>query len=883
MFYTYAEKQGSVFFDSWQMRQIAFDTLRRHLYYSDCVSPEKIAYPNANDNPFPTIDASDDSFEDGEDLDSGLGTSVENPAVSHLIMRPPVSPVNQRRHFDEAPPPPNNPDGVQWRKKIKVDMIVAVGKEHVFLLEDTHLKETDLFQIEIHGEVRPMASGETPAPGPLLCPSAGLSGMPNRCTVENDEFIRDPFFLRELYEALRYQFSNLRMERERAELASGQPVVSANARKTQTLESPRSKGGAVYHGSRIKIVLRMRTDYEFRRFVYVVQTVLGYDKLSARPYRGLPPYDPRNGLIFSVIPMCVWHIFKLLDKAVFYTFLRGDLVGRNSSNQLYVALRGAYLCVTHDSVLVMRNTGNIPRWIKLQEVREFYYNVTSSRPFVAFISETGSPDIIFLPQPPVFGAEAIRRFSPSLEVLRLRHVIHETCFASLEIRRVINIKIADMSVRSFVECYEREMQRVLDLDTARCYAGVLSCPLPKEQLAQVWREVQGIYASRDQSVISHAAIPLYQNNTNDTALTRDQLETLSRRLARERASRDDIVGMPYEEAQRIQAPARRDSRLHSRHNLTTLHLHETTTTQSTSDTTSAHLDPQSTHSSASPGRGETLAATSSHPRGGQMTTVGGLVQLHDQRSAGHDSANDGSAGSPLEGSAVSAMSSPRRPVMLSAAPPNTSSWTPAEAPAGGNPRRLSDVAALNLSGHAAMWSGLGDPLTQTNPRLTQLPNHRLETPQLSSSVGGGAPRFGASPGFVDASFASSQFGGNSVQYQIPGARYLNEDEIKGGSSCVAVDHHTLLTGNTPLVADGTVTGFLSSTELNVSEIVNKSITAMQAAALPPLKRSNSAELPKDTLKRNEFNTTDTPLSSPPTRTGRYTSQTIKDDNSSVET
>ncbi|CAG9579435.1 hypothetical_protein_-_conserved [Leishmania major strain Friedlin] len=866
MFYTYAEKQGSVFFDKWQMRQIAFDTLRRHLYYCDCVSPEKIAYPNANDNPFPTIGASDDSLEDGEDFDPDLGATVENPAVSQLFMRPPVSSVNQRRHFNEAPPPPNNPDDVQWRKKIKVDMIVAVGKEHVFLLEDTHLKETDLFQIEIHGEVRPMASGETPAPGPLLCPSAGLSGMPNRCTVENDEFIRDPFFLRELYEALRYQFSNLRMERERAELASGQPVVSANARRTQTLESPRPKGGSVHRGSRIKIVLRMRTDYEFRRFVYVVQTVLGYDKLSARPYRGLPPYDPRNGLIFSVIPMCVWHTFKLLDKTVFYTFLRGDLVGRNAGNQLYVTLRGAYLCITHDSVLVMRDTGNIPRWIKLQEVREFYYNVTSSRPFVAFLSDPGSPDIIFLPQPPVFGREAIRCFSPSLEVLRLRHVIHETCFASLEIRRVINIKIADMSVRSFVECYERETRRVLDLDPARCYAGVLSCPLPKEQLAQVWREVQGIYAARDPSVISNTAIPLYQNNTNDTALTGDQLETLSRRLARERRSRDDVVGMPYEEAQRIQAPVRRDSRLHSRHHLTPLYSHEAITTQSASDATLVHLDPQSSHSSASPGRGETLAATSSHPR-----------------SAGHDSAYNGSAGSQLEGSAVSAASSPRWPISLSAAPPNTSSWTAADAAAGGNTHRLSDVAAPNLSGNAAMPSGVDDAFTQANPRLTQLPNHRLETPQLSTSVGGGAAGFGASPGLVNASFASSQFGANSVQYQLPGARYLSEDEIKGGSSCVAVDHHTVLMGDTPLVAEGTVTAFLSSTELNVSELVNKSITAMQATAPPPLKRSNSAELSKDTCKGSEGKTASAALASSRTRAGRSTSQSRKNDDSSVET
>nr|CAJ2478516.1 unnamed protein product [Leishmania braziliensis] len=889
MFYTYAEKQGNVFFDSWQMREIAFDTLRRHLYYSDCVSPEKIAYPNANDNPFPTVGASDDSLENRDDTDSSLGTTGNNPAVSQLIMRPPVSPLNQRVHFNVAPPPPNDPEEVQWRKKIKVDMVVAVGKEHVFLLEDTHLKETDLFQVEIHGEVRPRAPGEIPSPGPLLCPSTGLSGLPDRCTVENDEFIRDPFFLRELYEALRYQFSNLRMERERAELASGLPVMAPNARKTQTLESPRPKNGSVFHGSRIKIILRMRTDYEFRRFVYVVQTVLGYDKLIVRPYRGLPPYDPRNGLIFSVIPMCVWHTFKSLDKAVFYSFLRGDLVGRNSSNQLYVALRGAYLCITHDSVLVMRDTGGIPRWIKLQEVRAFYYNVTSSRPFVAFLSDPGAPDIIFLPQPPIFGPEAVRRFSPSLEVLRLRHVIHETCFASLEIRRVINIEIAEVSVRSFVECYERETRRSLDLDPARCYPGVLSCPLPKEQLAQVWREVQSFYATRDPTVASCAAIPLYQNNTNDTALTPDQLEALSRRLARERASRDDIVGLSYEEAYRIQAPTRRDGRLHSRHHLTPLHPDVEATTQSTGDVPEAQSDPHSNAASAGVGRDRAMATTSNHLHRTSMATVEDLEHANLQRSTGHEADADIRGGSPpRDSSGTSTVMSPTWVAVPSAAPLTTSHSTAAVS-TDGNTRLPSDVAVSTLSGNVPSSSGRGGTLTHPNAGCAQLPNHRLETPQLSSSFRGGAAGLGASlpmgmsPGLVSGSFTSSQFGGNSVQYQMPGARYLSADEIVGAGSCVAVDHHTILMSETPVSTDGAVNALLANTEPNVSDIVNKSISAMQAASPSTKKRPSSAGRAVQTPRGGEGKATPAPLSPLTTRRGRSTSRSIPHNNSSIET
>ncbi|KPA74466.1 hypothetical protein ABB37_09145 [Leptomonas pyrrhocoris] len=850
MFYTYAEKQGNVFFDGWQMRQLAFDTMRRHLYYSDSVTPEKIAYPNANDNPFPPA-TSEDSYTDGEDSYASLSTAGENPAVPHINVRPPLSPVSQQQRFNEAPPPPNNPEDVLWRKKIKVDMIVLVGKEHAFILEDTHLKETDLFQVEIHGEVRPLAQGETPAPGPLLTPSSGLSGLPERFTVENDEFIRDPFFLRELYEALRDQFADLRMERERAELASGQPVLPPSARRIQTLESPHAKNGTAYRGSRIKVVFRMRTDYEFRRFWYVVQTVLGYDKLSARPYRGLPPYDPRNGLIFSMIPMCVWHTFKALDKAVFYAFLRGDLVGRNASGGLCVALRGAYLCITHDTVLLVRDTGTIPRWIKLQQVREFHYNAASSRPFVAFLSDPGAPDIIFLPQPPIYGPDAIRRFSPSVEVLRLYHIIHETCFASLEIRRVIDMaEIPEMSVRGFVARYERETGRHLDFDPAVGYSSSLSCPLPKEQLAQVWREVQSIYASRDPSVVSRAAIPLYRNNTNDTDLSREQLETLSRRLARERASRDDIVGLSLEEAHRIEATAtaspssqqpRRRGNTHSAHSSHRNH----------SDSQSDVLSPQMRRTSS-----ELVAPPSSLLPRSNTTSVAELerdAHLHRDLSLPHTSSegwNDGSTsaaspGSPLEMASPSSQS--ERASRSRANRNNISSSDVYASPS--SPSRGADTIpgspAAATAGTAVAGAATTSSTTifpQTYTTRTQIPANRLETPQLGTDNPvptvnfGNTPAMGSSPGLGNASFASSCYGACSVQYQVPGARYLTAEELKKAGTDVAVDHHAVLMSQTPLGPEGAAQAFLTNSEVNVEEIMSKSLTAMQAAGCPAGRR-----------------------------------------------
>lgn len=560
MFYTYGEKQSSAFFDNWQMRQIAFDTMRRYLYYSEgYLKDPQIAYPNWYDNPYPIPDNLSEHDDDEE-------ATPANRLVNQRDPHSPICPFSQRQEFATTPPQPNQPHEVVWKKKIKVDLIVPVAKENVIHLDNPQTKETDLFLLEIHGEERQMVPGEAPAPGPMLCHAAGLAGLAERFTIENEDFIRDPFFLRELYENLRDQFANLRIERERAQMRTGQSVEEVTKQKTQTLQSPRGKNGPSFRGGRIKVVFRCRTEYEYRRFWFVVQSVLGYDKLSPRPYRGLPPYDPRNGVSFAQIPMCVWQTFQALDKAVIYIFLRGDVVGRNSAGEPNIFLRGGYLCITHDTALVLRETGTVPRWVRLQDVKSFHYNSKCRRPYLAFISDPGSPDIVFIPQPPVFGPDAIRRFSPAVETLRVQRVIHETCFASLDIRRVIHIKAATQrTVRGFIESVEREEGRRLCFDAcARPAHNGMSCPLPKEQLATVWRQVQQIYATRDFSVVSQSAIPLYENNTNDVPLTRLQMESLTERLSRERAGANDIVGMPVEEVQRVVEPVRRHSNLERR-------------------------------------------------------------------------------------------------------------------------------------------------------------------------------------------------------------------------------------------------------------------------------------------------------------------------------
>ena len=44
-----------------------------------------------------------------------------------------------------------------------------------------------------------------------------------------------------------------------------------------------------------------------------------------------------------------------------YTFQRCDVVGKGSDGELNVALRGVYLCITHDAILIMQDTNTFPR------------------------------------------------------------------------------------------------------------------------------------------------------------------------------------------------------------------------------------------------------------------------------------------------------------------------------------------------------------------------------------------------------------------------------------------------------------------------------------------------------------------------------------------
>lgn len=574
MFFTFAEKNGASFLSDseWCVRMVAFDSSRRYLYYSDQLPTVTPSLQQSAAAPSP--------LRAGERGKAGVtpcrGTpEQEEDSIFHFDSSDRILKVNTQDV---------SPANVVWKQKIKVMSVDPVMTGVEFSTSDPHLHERDLFRLRIRGSVRPIAPGETPPLGPLLCESAEATPQPLRLSAGSDTFTEDPFQLKELYTSLHEQFDAINRERAtliaKAERDGKTPPVFPS----QTIDSPRkssSSSGSSSWFTKKTIVLRCREEREFRRLWYVLQTVLGYDKLIVRPYRGLPPFDPRNGICFAHIPIYAWHTFDSLDKAVFYTFTPGSLmhvrqppeeVGQqrarpgsasSSAPSVIVSVSSAFLCVTHDMVLVMRSTGNIPCWVRLQDVRGLQYSLRASTPFVVFLTDDSAPDLVFVPQPPVYGPNAQRNFNRRHEVLRIAHVIHESWFAARGIRRVIlTQEVLDEDLESYVQRLATERGTPLRTSITAGYlqSSAVSCPLPKEQLGAVWHQVQDDLRSRVERDPNGIAIPVYHTTAESQLQLRpDELTALQRQLVAGRAGQDDIVGVPlaliHQHSTRINTPS----------------------------------------------------------------------------------------------------------------------------------------------------------------------------------------------------------------------------------------------------------------------------------------------------------------------------------------
>lgn len=487
MFYTYVDKEKSNYYDSWEPRQLAFDTMRRHLYYSE---------------PIPS------------DLQVHIQDGVKTEGVE--------------------------PKQLVYLKKFKLYSLKIVARKSANQSE--YWIEKDFYRLELECESRTLATGEFPPRGPCLCPSAEPIRPPCRASPPTQETLHDPYFHFELFEATSIQFRTLRQQKEAARLnAISQGRIEPPVR-TLTVSTPR-KWQDKESVSKTKIMIRCRNEIEFHRLTYLLFLVLGHDRVHPLPYRGLPPFDPRNGIAFGHIPMDVLPRFAALDRTVFYSFIKGDLFGVVSGS-LRTVVTDVYCVMTHDMVYFMSRNGKIPRWARLLEVIDFFYNANCPNPFVALVSEDPSPDFLFAPKCPVFNNSPMCTFDAGFEVSRMAHIMHNLCYSSVLPRRVVGIhEVTDQSAHLFWARMNTS-SKPLVLHPGNGYDSSMQCPIPKERLVSAWTQIQGALSGVPDVDASSMAVPIYANSSGDLKLTEEQVERLQTALGDIREADNEVVGLP---------------------------------------------------------------------------------------------------------------------------------------------------------------------------------------------------------------------------------------------------------------------------------------------------------------------------------------------------
>lgn len=110
---------------------------------------------------------------------------------------------------------------------------------------------------------------------------------------------------------------------------------------------------------------------------------------------GLPQYDPRNGIALATVPLHLRYAFRRLNDVVFYSLQSGHTVYVRHMREVR-GLHG-YLCITHDSVLLLQDDGKCPRWLDLEDIVGIDYVLQGSHSFVSLLAREPYPDFVFIP------------------------------------------------------------------------------------------------------------------------------------------------------------------------------------------------------------------------------------------------------------------------------------------------------------------------------------------------------------------------------------------------------------------------------------------------------------------------------------------------------
>lgn len=442
---------------------------------------------------------------------------------------------------------------VRWKGKFKVSTIFPHAL-HRIIVSPQHL-----YQIDITGVSRPLAAGELPGL-PLLCSSAGLHYTPTpfaELTREERELrFRDVYQLQDLSEAIRTNCFERWRERDLASARrqmSGEPNPQESPTPLYgTLRSPIKRSEYLSLNAEKQHSFRFLSEYEYIRFLAVLMIVMGYDELGVSPFQGFSPIDPRNGIAFSPLPACAAYPLHKLEVCMPYVYVFGSLVGYDSSRRLQIQLKNAWLVITNDMVFVSRESGVAPTWAHQNAIHSCCFNAECHRPYIALLTDSGTPDLIFSPELRSMGTY-LRDFPfhKGTAVEQCYHILYRCCHANVAPRRVITFQARpEKSIRDFVLALEQERgsDHPLELTLRIHQQPEVACPIVPLELRRVYLSVYTAQTSLDVHAVHHAGLPLYDTTSAISGLhplTAEQLGMIRQLLAQHQLE-GELVGIDLE-------------------------------------------------------------------------------------------------------------------------------------------------------------------------------------------------------------------------------------------------------------------------------------------------------------------------------------------------
>lgn len=456
MHYFFLEKQSPLT-QRWKLRQIAFDAKYRYLYYSKALSRSDIEEVLTRSQAVATAAAThdDDEFSaasfaspgggDGSrrtvkwsgkikvtqlryaadeyivpptsaDFDErilltlivvGFERSLERPSAARAAPGSPNSGWRRRESLGDSVSYSRRSSNSRLQSTSRLSSARPTASEHGGMEDSRTMRSPATATEPLLGHSNPTESNAPESPSLFLhLPSYPVNeSIDDELEDEDENLFRDidlaPDDEEDEEEETSLQASELGSDDEddnddeagdNAVLHSPLDSTVASTSSSYSFFSRRRPGG----GEKTVQLQFRAANYDVFRIVSLrLRQTLVRHGICGPLHAGLPPYDPRNGIALATVPLHLRYAFRRLNDVVFYSLQIGHVVYVRQQREV----RGieGFLCITHDSILLLQRDGKCPRWLDLEDIVGVEYVISGNHSFISIRAADPFPDFIFIP------------------------------------------------------------------------------------------------------------------------------------------------------------------------------------------------------------------------------------------------------------------------------------------------------------------------------------------------------------------------------------------------------------------------------------------------------------------------------------------------------